>query len=496
APEPEEPAPVPVFVDCVDGYGHGRPVGLPDGRIVIHGGGYPSLGGTAMVSTDDGATFDRIQGLFMEGPWVAGDTLFYRGGTGSPGLVAILPDGSRVGAGPVDQPGRVVDGATEIWAAADRRLAWFEDGWVRYSDDAGATWRTVDGGTYRVLANDGGTFRGSRGLVPGPDGLGSYSTDGGVTWERFTFQPYENPREIELFGESGMLFDGQPFEVSHDHGVTWTSTGIQGWPWQVGPGADEIWIASENEVPGFLHHTEDGGLTWARRTLVAGDAGTLDVSFMGAVVLDSQGRRVFLVVTAAGDGPWSGRDLRCTETPSGGSMRTVRDIADTANTPESVAWWSESAPVPMPGRGEKAAWTGHWQNAYETTPWVVDYVRDPVWVDRTPEGDLLFLLRPEGGVDGQYGPPMRILRVDGTDANTIVGGYAFENLTNGAGLNAPSLYLEADRFEMLPDGRIFVQTANGSYDITRQRGSQVPMPGEGRWGLRGGEPVYLQVPPR
>ena len=493
--------PEPLHVDCIDGYGFGSPVTLNDGRIAVHGGGYNGLGGTAMVSADSGATFDRIPLLVEHGPWVAGDVLFYEGWTLHPGADphALLPDGTLIEAEVSESPGSEVSGATKLWKAGEHWLAEWDNGWVRHSHDAGTTWETVDGGRFRVT-NEGAAFHGERALVPGPNGTGQYTQDGGETWQNFPFAPYQGTREVELFGESSMLYDGEPYEVSHDHGVTWTNTGVMGWPWFIGPGPEEIWVALQDrfaQAPlGTLTTSDDGGRTWHDVELTAGEHGPIGVLQLRGVVANANGERVFFFKPDP-ETVDSAAELMCTETSGPGSLTTVMDHANTSDDREAVAWWTASSAVPMPQRGATAHYTGHWNNAVDTSPWLTDYHRDPVWVDRTAEGDLLVLLRPEESLDAQYGPPMRMLKLDGTDANTITGGWSFNNLKSGAGLNDPLLFLEAERFEMLPDGRVFMQTDDGAYDVTKELGRQRPFPGKkGRWGLLAGEVTYLHMPER
>ena len=146
-------------------------------------------------------------------------------------------------------------------------------GYIRYTTDAGSTWRTADRGSGSLLSAV--DFRGKVGWVAGNQSTVEKSTDGGKSWVARNPQPGYNAAFMDVsFADKSngwvVGFYGDVFHTTNA-GRTWQRQIVQGAGDTAFLGIEAIsattaWI-SGGPSNGFVGRTTNGGNTWTREVL-------------------------------------------------------------------------------------------------------------------------------------------------------------------------------------------------------------------------------------
>ena len=215
-------------------------------------------------SKDHGTTFDQVDGGRVGGrcetgaaisvdPMGGGRLAFFQ----LDGKSAWTPDGGKSW-NPCNDNSRGFDFVAVDWTDPKARRMFgvrHESGEIGLlSDDAGATWKTLDKGFKNFGVFDFDTLVTSRGA-----GI-ERSTDGGATWKKVNDTKPTGRVMVHYRGAGYWLFD-QGILVSKDKGATWAPQGVAVSAW-FGPffGKDEKHMVVVGKA-GF-HETTDGGETW------------------------------------------------------------------------------------------------------------------------------------------------------------------------------------------------------------------------------------------
>lgn len=491
--DPEETGEPAVFevleLTCVDGHTLSQMHRSASGALFGTAQGYPSLGDTVMRSVDDGRTWDRVPLLAEPGLQVVEDLALLEGwrldrNDGGPYL--LFPDGHLEARAWRGREAEALPGTAQVLPLdADRLLARLESGWLRLSTDGGQRFVGLKHGVMEGVPGSG-TFAGDRAIRRDDDwpGEARYTQDGGASWAPIAIGL---DARAALFGEAGIaqMIPGELL-LSLDHGQSWRPHLISDQAWVMGPGESEIWIVDRSgpDRSEALRHTEDGGLTWTTVVPESGGA-PLAAADLRWVVDDAAGEGQIFGFHLPADRGFGLGTLRC-HTGGDGSLRSVVSPGRVDDR-DTITFWAKDGWVPMPVPGARGV----------LSPPIAppsDYLRDPVALERTPEGDLIGLFVPERAIDPEQGPPMLAIRVAGTDGSAVVSTTSFSNLRESTSLTAGTRYLEANGFQRLPGGELRARTSEGDFPFGGAWAVHVPFPGPGslgRWGTIGADLRYV-----
>lgn len=264
--------------------------------------------------------------------WAAGcgPTTIDRQGDCPPGLLVRSDDGGRTWSQ------RRFEHDFRDLAFVDRRTGWAAAvGDVLETADGGGTW---EGRRSRLSSSDGSCTRyflgvafldadtgvvvglASCGLAAG-NSFALRTSDGGLTWDEvFTGLPRSwgggGLTRVCFTGAGiGLASGGGITLVSPDRGETWTrvdalATGLPSGTSIACSGEQDLWLV--NEVYPWVHHSPDGGVTWAdlSQTLPPGPPGVLStIGFLDAHLGWIAAGQDTLVLTRDGGASWEIKTL-------------------------------------------------------------------------------------------------------------------------------------------------------------------------------------------